>query len=777
MSLVKLTADKFERFTLVTNPRRTFSSSSAGVTGSIELFARENRIVKEAETFLSTSNFFDETVGVETELTALKNAFAISTDISSETQVYLDAVNEEPLTPRSDKSLPIVRFTPGLLDIDRDGSKKRMVIDTLMPFYRTRYPLSHYAYTNYHTLNFFTASSVPSDSVLIYPNSGSDGNLPYSPSKGFTLDMQINPRYTVDSEGDEFKAGTVLHISSTLALSIVTGSEKGSDGKPTSFRLLLQLSHSADVNPSEIDLSVANNARTYPEDLIFLSSDNVLGLNKWHHVAARWGTSELNEGTGSFVVDNQVQGYFNVPSASIRHAVGAPLCFVGNYYAAPPGNNPGRFFNENASQREGVTQLESGELTPTDFSFDHPLNAEISDIKLYSEYRSLSQILTSSVRGPDDLTNLLFYVPVFFTRETRPRRVVSTLLDYTDSAETFDPFNVDFAFRTGGHILELESFTREFVQGEYPRLYNLTASLYGGSIDTSQTADYHMYSDPLIRKRNLSVLPNDNGKFTPNFQLLRSGSVTSPVTSGSATEKFANDTGGLDLQLINLKSLINDDVLQGSVSGTLAASVYGTSPADLSLARGVVPSIFQLTRDSNSNESVFFDISNLFYGRRILPTTFSIVDQNISASDGKISMTLKDDGVGSLYRADASTEHAKWNSIGNIFYNEGIAVVKSPNIPFFGKDQFEVTMQGEREIYTTKINVLAPAGEINSSSNASYTPLSASLNANDEDSEFVYITNIVFHDENLNVVARTNLAQPIIKRGGDKLLFKVKMDW
>jgi len=59
MSLVKLTEDKFERFTLVTNPPRTFSSSSLGVTGSVNLFARENRILKESETYFSSSLLFD----------------------------------------------------------------------------------------------------------------------------------------------------------------------------------------------------------------------------------------------------------------------------------------------------------------------------------------------------------------------------------------------------------------------------------------------------------------------------------------------------------------------------------------------------------------------------------------------------------------------------------------------------------------------------------------------------------------------------------------------
>jgi hypothetical protein len=46
----------------------------------------------------------------------------------------------------------------------------------------------------------------------------------------------------------------------------------------------------------------------------------------------------------------------------------------------------------------------------------------------------------------------------------------------------------------------------------------------------------------------------------------------------------------------------------------------------------------------------------------------------------------------------------------------------------------------------------------------------------DQDS-FVYISGINFHDENLNVVAKANFAQPVMKRDGDKILFKITFDF
>ena len=55
--------------------------------------------------------------------------------------------------------------------------------------------------------------------------------------------------------------------------------------------------------------------------------------------------------------------------------------------------------------------------------------------------------------------------------------------------------------------------------------------------------------------------------------------------------------------------------------------------------------------------------------------------------------------------------------------------------------------------------------------------LSASLEANDVDSEFVYITGIYFHDDNMNVIMKANLAQPVVKRDEDDFLFRVKLDF
>ena len=130
--------------------------------------------------------------------------------------------------------------------------------------------------------------------------------------------------------------------------------------------------------------------------------------------------------------------------------------------------------------------------------------------------------------------------------------------------------------------------------------------------------------------------------------------------------------------------------------------------------------IFQRTQDSSSNQVVFFDISNLYYGLRILPKSFVISDSMMSGSGGVVGITIKDDGNGTLYRANSITPNSTWNSVGTIFYNEGIIAIKSPHLYFFGQHQYEMSFKGEQNIHVLRIESIAPLNHLNSSSNPSF---------------------------------------------------------
>jgi len=152
------------------------------------------------------------------------------------------------------------------------------------------------------------------------------------------------------------------------------------------------------------------------------------------------------------------------------------------------------------------------------------------------------------------------------------------------------------------------------------------------------------------------------------------------------------------------------------------------------------------------------------------------LDTNLGFTD-QISISLQDNGVGSLYRADASTPHCTWNTVGDIIYEEGIVVVRSPHIFDLGQQSFSTDFQGFRKTHVLEVMIPAPASMFTSSSNPSFEKLLPTNFANDANSEFAYITGLNFHDDNFNIIARTNLAQPVVKRMGQKLFFRIKIDF
>lgn len=804
MSIQRVDPDDIEGFTLQVNPSKTFVSSSSGLTGSVKLFARSSPVEKE---IAKASPFVDTThsdVDLNTMLSDASRFAETNTDISARISAYLTGVNASQRSIRKRQELEIVRFEPSV-SFTQDTQRKNVIRNVLYPYYRNTYPAAHWACTNYNSLNFFTGSAVPSNTVLLYPNSasspGSSASGSYALADEFTFEFYINPRYTTDGPFDRFKAGTLFHLSSSYAVSLVTGSHRDSLNKPDGFRLLLQVSGGTDTKPSLV---------TSTTPLAFFSDDNALRRNCWHHVAIRW-SAHTNDHTGSFVVDGNIMGTFVIPSSTIAPpaftASGNPdvLC-VGNYYE---GTNQGSnalalFFNQNISRREGLVQLiDDGDATtntPGIFTFDHPLNAEVHELKIYPSFRTLPEISSSMSIGPAETGSMIFYVPPLFVRESPNRRSYGSNANgwpiggimqtpfFSIDGSTVDPFNVALSFGIDGRMLNLENYTREFVTKTYPRLLHLSASEIGVTVSDAQSANSLLYDEHTnfysgsVRKRNITILPNDNGKFFPNFALLLSSSLVYNPLSGSAHDRYVNDLGNLDLSLISLSKMLPTGVLfrglGGLESGSIFEGIAGSSPENIGVDPGEILTIFQRTRDPSSNEVTFFDISNLFYGQRILPGTFSVKDSSITGSGGKLSMVLRDNGMGSLYRADSLTPHATWNNVGDIFYNEGIIVVKNPTIPFFGCDQFEVGLSGENNIHIMRLNVAARAGEINSSSNLSHDPvLSASFLAHETDASFVYISSLNFHDDNLNVIMKTKLAQPIIKRSGDKLVFRVKLDF
>ena len=147
--------------------------------------------------------------------------------------------------------------------------------------------------------------------------------------------------------------------------------------------------------------------------------------------------------------------------------------------------------------------------------------------------------------------------------------------------------------------------------------------------------------------------------------------------SGSETDKFVNDFGTRNYGFITLNDMVSTASLpEGLIDitsdtrGTILNELEGSSPEEPGVAPGNILTILNRTRDNSSNEVVFFDASNLFYGNRIRPNTYVIEDPNLTGSGGAVKMKLRDNGAGGLYRADCEGPHAKWNAVGTVLYEE-----------------------------------------------------------------------------------------------------------
>jgi hypothetical protein len=312
-------------------------------------------------------------------------------------------------------------------------------------------------------------------------------------------------------------------MSSCLAISILSGSKKNYKGEVDSFRLLLQLSHSADINPRDINIS---NLGSSPLDLAFISDDLKILKNHWHHVAVQWSPTH-NDSTGSFVIDGNAAGVFScsldlLPFSASNDDRSAII--IGNYYDGPNTSLNGLhgFFSETAIINEGVTDAFNSpddSEAPDTFDMRNPFKGELHEIRLWKTRRDSESLVSGSINGVELENDLLFYLPPFFRKETKTRKVLQTPFQ-ADLLETDDPFNVALSFGVGGHHINLENHLKEMVRGYYPRLLFLTSSEADYDSSTYMEANAYLYATGSTVRRNLTIMPCDNGKFYPNFSLL-----------------------------------------------------------------------------------------------------------------------------------------------------------------------------------------------------------------------------------------------------------------
>ena len=777
MSTFKISEHRRDTRSLSMSSRREFTSSSSGITGSLGLIARPTTRVKTLSSYETVSHKdSDVGTGIAASVASISASIAAGvTNVSGKVESLLGQISSASRTdPRASVSFAprFHVFDPAVetFAVETEGARyaaaRRYISGSLVPYYAPDNQGKFMGAGNYFSLNFFTASSVPSDSAIVFPDFVAPSS--YAVSDGITIDLHINPRYTTDRQGDSFRAGVIAHSPGNYYLAITSGSSRGGDGRPDAYRVVLALSHSANISPSDIDLAVANGSRSYPQDLIFVSKDNALRLNSWHHLEASW-SSKKNSGTGSFHVDGTQSGLFSLPSASIA-PTSLPGCLVvGNHLNSAADGS--RLFNAAVAAEQGLmpnVAFASGDPSP---GFANPLNAEIHSLKIYG------RCLTDAERERNASTDFsvqeeraLLYMPPYFMHES-PLRNTPVSLDTKLFKMTEHPVNKDLMFGCGGRDVNVENYVRNLVKfgstAGYPRLYNLTGTLVG--LDTALDFNSAYYANPHNRKRNLTVLPCDDGQYRLQYASLASV----PAVTGS----LRSYRGAPDYSTIGLTAITNAyPATSPTVLKTTPEDPTGQPIIDQATGNGYYAAQYY-SQEQGILFGTLIDIPVLTYGHSVLDKTFTVLDSAMTGSNGKVRITLKDDGKNGLYRADANTLLATWNTQGLFFENEGVGLVFSPVLAFFGKHQWACEFETDASAHVLTVDVKVPAGTANVSQNDSYLSFPPTGSPFENAKNFVYIDTINLHDENLNVIARATLSQPFLKRPDEDVLFRLKLDF
>jgi len=721
-----------------------------------------------------------------------------------------------PMHPRNAYQLHCSRSVPGTDFASLAYRKKEIIRNVLDRSYEVGRPGYKWGYGNFNCVNFFKTNSTNLPAVVY--DSPSDRYLP-------TSSLQIDFRIKVGRYPQE--TGTILHLPGAFAVSVVSGSTVDENNKVPYYKLLLQMGTDASGSslPNDVDLRIANANRGATQ--IYQSVPNITA-SYWHDCSIRFSENE-NNATGSFVIDGKLAGTFE-PTGSFTIASGltqaADILSLGAFYSGS-NNNSKMFFNTTGSSNQGIESSNVVHGHPSG-SFCNPLDAEVHEIKISNNYRSLKQIRSTLTLPVTSSNQLLFHVPVLYSSDPPGNyynTIIGDLFDATGGStsvaelgEFYDyspvpvkrsfqsPFNTHHANIGGFCNINAQAFLRDFKTGKYPYLHNLSASVRPYSSQAEMSDSWSLFDEH--QRRNLLIIPSDDGSFKRTYDVYAESQLSGSVVNASRPEIIQiNNLGDFstnyDSKLIfvdegwtyheseNLEPPSLFPTLEEMSTPVQSLPKASDNPVTIPTQRFFDPLGYGLIGDSerSSNMIVIFSIPTLFYGNSLRPGTVKLysdlyrgggdIDEDVfvQGNDYRMRINLCDDRYGNIIRCDTSGSLAESNFIGSVYYEEGIIALKSPHLFHFGAHNFTLEFEGIQNTHILELMVPVPRNVFNSSSNPNYNAYKPFADANEEAESFMYLSTLNFHDSNLNVIAKARMAQPVIKRLDDKYLFRVKFDF
>jgi len=214
--------------------------------------------------------------------------------------------------------------------------------------------------------------------------------------------------------------------------------------------------------------------------------------------------------------------------------------------------------------------------------------------------------------------------------------------------------------------------------------------------------------------------------------------------------------------------------------------------ADFITQKKLIPS-----SQATINEFRVVHIPSLYYGRAI--ATGSVRLECNSFLSQSIQRILVDDGRGGLYLSGSATSASfpadkenyrgvHWNKVGNVFYSEGLIVIRDPALLNFGEvnpssqmpnDLLRVSFAGQQRVPTKVFMCRINGAATNASNNSSFTTFDSGSNKLRviRDNPTTYVTAVGLYNKERKLVGIAKLAQPVRNRERDKINVRLKLDF
>lgn len=636
----------------------------------------------------------------------------------------------------------------------------------------------------------------------------------YNGGGEYTIDWQteeVTFEFWIKPCKEQVDVGTIVSLRDNFALCLIPDNTTEKNGIYEVFKLgvYAQGQVTSGTTPSLSDTTTAAGGGG-----IYVTS-GLLRLDTWHHVVVRYG-SLFNNGLLNVYVDSvsvtggNVDGLYNLSQSRTDGffdtgvaSTGGTTLLVGGW---PSITTDAQLWGDYASNQGVTSPLSHNQSLGEAVEAQKTLKSELKELRIWSETKTEQELLANKLRSLTVIEDMRFYLPLFFdpSNETPQWKRLAFLpskrnpknkdeyyeegrvVPLSENNVQYNPvqFCTNSAYIVGMPFVNVHSHLKDYANNAYPVILG-----HGQYNDTSVSSSYPTISDDTIgddrlnyfinhwpelgwlRSINSMIIPCDCEAFDPRYDLVGDNAHTyldkeylqlNGAGVGSTSNRYEIQDFYDDEIFAIQDTIVAIDPSQKTFRGK--TENYGT--------RALVSEGKLEDNDFLSPLSTVIAVPQIYYGNRIRPESIEL--KFTLNEDGK-EITIVD-FEGSLYRKDPTQAFIK-SKVGHVDYGNGILCIFSPLLTSLGLDNFDLKFKGEKNMHVMQLDIPCSAGVANKSQHPTFKKLKASANANESDGSLTYISSIYLHDENLNVIGKVNLAQPMQKREEDSFIFRVKVDF